>query len=80
MAEWWSGSDVILYIDKKDYDKYYGNEHGYLLMNHSYETDWLIGWLFCDRIKVLGVIILYLFYTYIQNYSKHNYCLHYICM
>lgn len=55
MAEWWAGSDLILYIDKEDFDKYFGNEHGYLLMNHSYETDWLIGWLLCDRVRLLGV-------------------------
>lgn len=54
MAEWWAGSDLILYIDKEDFDKYFGKEHGYLLMNHSYETDWLIGWLLCDRIRLLG--------------------------
>ncbi|XP_070158521.1 1-acyl-sn-glycerol-3-phosphate acyltransferase gamma isoform X2 [Polyergus mexicanus] len=54
MAEWWAGSDLILYIDKKDFDKYFGNEHGYLLMNHSYETDWLIGFLLCDRVRLLG--------------------------
>ncbi|XP_011161524.1 1-acyl-sn-glycerol-3-phosphate acyltransferase gamma [Solenopsis invicta] len=54
MAEWWAGSDLILYIDKQDFDKYFGNEHGYLLMNHSYETDWLLGWLLCDRVRLLG--------------------------
>ncbi|KAG8041743.1 hypothetical protein G9C98_007047 [Cotesia typhae] len=54
MAEWWSGSELTIYIDKNDFDKYYGKEHGYLLMNHSYEIDWLIGWMFCDRIKMLG--------------------------
>lgn len=54
MAEWWAGADLVLYIDKKDFDKYFGNEHGYLLMNHSYETDWLIGWLLCDRVRLLG--------------------------
>ncbi|KAH0950877.1 hypothetical protein HN011_011887 [Eciton burchellii] len=54
MAEWWAGSDLILYIDKDDFTKYFGNEHGYLLMNHSYETDWLIGWLLCDRVRLLG--------------------------
>ncbi|KAG5330303.1 PLCC acyltransferase, partial [Acromyrmex charruanus] len=54
MAEWWAESDLILYIDKKDFDKYFGNEHGYLLMNHTYETDWLIGWLLCDRVRLLG--------------------------
>lgn len=55
MAEWWAGADVIFYIDKKDFDKYYGQEHAYLLMNHSYEVDWLLGWVSCDRIGVLGV-------------------------
>lgn len=62
MAEWWSGSDIVIYIDKKEFDKYYGKEHGYLLMNHSYETDWLFGWVFCERIGVLGVSS----YMYIQ--------------
>ncbi|XP_012526817.1 1-acyl-sn-glycerol-3-phosphate acyltransferase gamma isoform X1 [Monomorium pharaonis] len=54
MAEWWAGSDLVLYIDKEDFDKYFGNEHGYLLMNHSYETDWLIGFLLCERVRLLG--------------------------
>ncbi|KAI4489507.1 hypothetical protein M0802_011042 [Mischocyttarus mexicanus] len=54
MAEWWSGSDVTFYIDKKEFDEYYGREHAYLLMNHSYEIDWLIGWVACNRIGVLG--------------------------
>ena len=55
MSEWWSGTDTVLYIDKQDFDKYFGKEHAYLLMNHSYEIDWLIGWVFCDRIRCLGV-------------------------
>lgn len=54
MTEWWSGTDIILYIDKKEFDKYYGKEHGYLLVNHSYEIDWLMGWILCDRINMLG--------------------------
>lgn len=54
IAEWWSGTDIELYIDKKDFEKYYGHEHGYLLMNHSYEIDWLIGWVVCERVGVLG--------------------------
>ena len=54
IAEWWAGTRVVLYIDKKDFEKYYGKEHGYLLMNHSYEIDWLIGWVVCERLGVLG--------------------------
>lgn len=55
LAEWWSGTDVVLYIDKEDFKKYYGKEHGYLLMNHCYEVDWLLGWIVSERIGVLGV-------------------------
>jgi lysophosphatidic acid acyltransferase/lysophosphatidylinositol acyltransferase len=54
MAEWWSGSDIIVYINKDDFYKYYGKEHGYLIMNHTYDIDWLIGWIFCERVGVLG--------------------------
>lgn len=31
-----------------------GKEHSLLVMNHAYETDWLFGWVFCDKIGVLG--------------------------
>ncbi|KZC11257.1 PREDICTED: 1-acyl-sn-glycerol-3-phosphate acyltransferase gamma-like [Dufourea novaeangliae] len=54
LTEWWSGTDVVLYIDKVDFEKYFGQEHGYVIMNHTYEIDWLIGWNFCERIGVLG--------------------------
>ncbi|XP_012275220.1 1-acyl-sn-glycerol-3-phosphate acyltransferase gamma [Orussus abietinus] len=54
LTEWWSDSEIVLYIDKEDFKKYYGKEHGYIIMNHSYEIDWLMGWLLCDRIGVLG--------------------------
>lgn len=57
MSEWWSGTKLSIYVKKDEYDKYYGKEHGYLIMNHSYEVDWLMGWHFCDGIQVLGVSI-----------------------
>ena len=25
-----------------------------LIMNHAYETDWLFGWMFCEKVGVLG--------------------------
>lgn len=55
LAEWWAGCDIEIYIDRDDFDKFYGKEHGYLIMNHAYDIDWLMGWIFCDRIRVLGV-------------------------
>ncbi|XP_034239160.1 1-acyl-sn-glycerol-3-phosphate acyltransferase gamma-like [Thrips palmi] len=54
LAEWWSGSEIILYIDQESLKKYYGKEHGYLIMNHSYEIDWLMGFVLCERVQVLG--------------------------
>lgn len=54
MSEWWSGTTMSIYVKKDEYDKLYGKEHGYLIMNHSYEIDWLMGWQFCDGIQVLG--------------------------
>lgn len=54
MSEWWSNSKLSIYIKKDEYEKFYGKEHGYLIMNHSYEIDWLMGWHFCNTIGVLG--------------------------
>ncbi|KAK9879772.1 hypothetical protein WA026_006837 [Henosepilachna vigintioctopunctata] len=54
LGEWWSGSKLFLYVDKEDLKKYYGKEHGYLIMNHANEADWLLGWILLERVKVLG--------------------------
>jgi lysophosphatidic acid acyltransferase / lysophosphatidylinositol acyltransferase len=53
IAEWWSGSKLHVYISDEDL-KHVGKEHALLVMNHSYETDWLFGWIFCEKIGVLG--------------------------
>ncbi|KAK4878917.1 hypothetical protein RN001_007063 [Aquatica leii] len=53
MGDWWSRSEILVYIDKEDF-KYWGKEHAYCVMNHTYEIDWLIGWMLCDRIHLLG--------------------------
>jgi lysophosphatidic acid acyltransferase / lysophosphatidylinositol acyltransferase len=53
IAEWWSGSKLNVYISKEDLAMA-GKEHTLLVMNHAYETDWLFGWLFCEKIGVLG--------------------------
>jgi len=54
MGDWWSNSKIVLYIDKDEFKKYYGKEHAYCIMNHTYEIDWLIGWMTADRINLLG--------------------------
>ncbi|CAH2010613.1 unnamed protein product [Acanthoscelides obtectus] len=54
LGDWWSGTNVIFYIDRNDFEKYWGKEHAYCVMNHTYEVDWLIGWMIADRNHLLG--------------------------
>lgn len=54
IGEWWSSSKVIIYVDREDFEKYFGKEHGYLIMNHAYEIDWLLGWVILERVRILG--------------------------
>lgn len=53
LADWWSNARLNLYVSDEDI-KYCGTEHVLLLMNHTYEIDWLIGWMFCEKVRVLG--------------------------
>lgn len=53
MGAWWAPTKVKLYMTPEDLELS-KNNHGLLLMNHSYEVDWLMGWLFCDSIGILG--------------------------
>uniref|UniRef100_A0A3Q3WML4 1-acyl-sn-glycerol-3-phosphate acyltransferase delta n=1 Tax=Mola mola TaxID=94237 RepID=A0A3Q3WML4_MOLML len=51
--EWWSGTECTLYTDPKSY-RLYGNENAIVVLNHSFEIDFLCGWTFCERFGVLG--------------------------
>ncbi|XP_041646305.1 1-acyl-sn-glycerol-3-phosphate acyltransferase delta [Cheilinus undulatus] len=51
--EWWSGTECTLYTDPKSYPLY-GNENAIVVLNHSFELDFLCGWTFCERFGVLG--------------------------
>uniref|UniRef100_A0A8C6M4Y9 1-acylglycerol-3-phosphate O-acyltransferase n=5 Tax=Nothobranchius TaxID=28779 RepID=A0A8C6M4Y9_NOTFU len=51
--EWWSGTECTLYTDPKSYPLY-GKENAIVVLNHSFEIDFLCGWTFCDRFGVLG--------------------------
>lgn len=52
--EWWSGTECTLYTDPKSFPLY-GNENAIVVLNHSFEIDFLCGWTFCERFGVLGV-------------------------
>lgn len=57
MAQWWSGSDIELFMNEDDFKKYVGKENIVCVVNHKYDTDWLFGWLICQRVGMLGVCI-----------------------
>ena len=52
--EWWSGTECTLYTDQKSYQQF-GKESSIVVLNHTYEIDFMCGWNFCDRFGVLGV-------------------------
>ncbi|XP_061766408.1 1-acyl-sn-glycerol-3-phosphate acyltransferase delta isoform X2 [Nerophis ophidion] len=51
--EWWSGTECTLYTDPKSFSLY-GKENAIVVLNHSFEIDFLCGWTFCERFGVLG--------------------------
>lgn len=53
LGAWWAPTKVKLYMTPEDLEVSRHN-HGLLLMNHSYEVDWLMGWMFCDSVGILG--------------------------
>ena len=62
MAQWWSGSDFEIFCSDEAFKKL-GKENVISVLNHYYEIDWLLGWVLCQRINVLGVtkiLILYM--------------------
>ncbi|XP_029963223.1 1-acyl-sn-glycerol-3-phosphate acyltransferase delta [Salarias fasciatus] len=51
--EWWSETECTLYTDPESFPLY-GNENAIVVLNHSYDIDFLCGWTFCERFGVLG--------------------------
>ena len=54
IAQWWSKSDFTLYIKDEDL-AHLGKENAVVILNHKYDIDWLLGWIFCQRIDLLAV-------------------------
>ncbi|KAI9581614.1 1-acyl-sn-glycerol-3-phosphate acyltransferase delta-like [Glossina fuscipes] len=54
ISDWYSNSSIKVYMDADDLAQYGGKEHVLLIMNHSYEIDWLAGWMFTEKMGVLG--------------------------
>ena len=54
LANWWAEIDCILYVDPED-RKQLGHEHCVAMFNHTYEIDWLVGWMMAERHGMFGV-------------------------
>ncbi|CAF1055730.1 unnamed protein product [Adineta ricciae] len=52
LAQWWSKSDCVLYIDPVDMERV-RKEHAIVIMNHKYDIDWLAGWIICQRLGIM---------------------------
>ncbi|KAG7168072.1 1-acyl-sn-glycerol-3-phosphate acyltransferase delta-like [Homarus americanus] len=58
LAEWWSGSEIRVFTSDEAYQMW-GKEHALIIMNHTYEVDWLMGWIVADRSHTLGKMMQY---------------------
>lgn len=54
IGEWWSSSTCAILTDDETWSKM-GKEHAIVIMNHSFEVDWLMGWLVCEQSRLLAV-------------------------
>lgn len=50
----WSGSICTIRTDDETWFKL-GHENALILMNHSNELDWLVGWVMAEQVNILGV-------------------------
>ncbi|XP_046438320.1 1-acyl-sn-glycerol-3-phosphate acyltransferase gamma-like isoform X6 [Daphnia pulex] len=53
IGEWWSSSTCAILTDDETWSKM-GKEHAIVIMNHSFEVDWLMGWLVCEQSRLLA--------------------------
>jgi lysophosphatidic acid acyltransferase/lysophosphatidylinositol acyltransferase len=54
IANYWAGMEFDLYCSDEDF-KALGKENAYCVINHKYDIDWLICWVFSQRVNMLGV-------------------------
>lgn len=69
IGEWWSSSTCAILTDDETWSKM-GKEHAIVIMNHSFEVDWLMGWLVCEQSRLLAVS--YVFSVFSVRLSSSN--------
>ena len=55
LAQWWSGSDLTVFLEDPGMMEYVGKEHVICTMNHKYDIEWLLAWCLTERLRLLGV-------------------------
>ena len=53
MANYYGNMEMELYCTDEDF-KALGKENCFCVLNHKYDIDWLIGWVLCQRVNLLG--------------------------
>ncbi|XP_003748484.1 1-acyl-sn-glycerol-3-phosphate acyltransferase gamma [Galendromus occidentalis] len=53
LGQYWSNSTVRIFMEDPDAVNSFGSEHGIVIMNHSYETDFVFCWMVCDALDIL---------------------------
>ncbi|KAK2715008.1 1-acyl-sn-glycerol-3-phosphate acyltransferase gamma-like isoform X2 [Artemia franciscana] len=53
VSHWWSNSQCYVWTEDETWKKM-KEEHAIVIMNHSYEVDWLMGWTACEERSVLA--------------------------
>ena len=53
-AQWWSGSECSVCMEKaEDFEKF-GREHVLAIMNHKFDIEWMMTWIIAVRRNILG--------------------------
>ena len=55
LTQWYAGSKCRVFLENEEDRKYFGTEHSIVIMNHKYETEFLMCWTLAERFGLLGV-------------------------
>lgn len=54
-VESWAEYEIRVFAKEGVVEKYANTEHALCVLNHRGDLDWMIGWVFIERIGMLGV-------------------------
>ena len=53
--ESWAEYEIRVFAKNGEVEKYANTEHALCVLNHRGDLDWMIGWVFIERVGMLGV-------------------------